>query len=671
MKRLILSLAVAILFLGCVDSSSQLMKKLSDDSPMVRASALKELSQQDEEQIYSIVMGALEDRSVVVRIAAIRALAGFKSRDTIVALVRSTKDTEVEVRREAILALRDKGGQSTKLALIELLLAGEPDKRLRQEIYTFLEQMGLSGKQLSDEMAEVQMQHIMLAWEESTGVLLVRLVRQAGRSVHPEGINIVLASLDDTNVDVIIMAINNLDGRGQKVALEKLDQLSKSRIERVRTAAIGALSAYGKQGLEIIKPMLDDIDSKIRLEALKTLAASQQTLDPARICSLLQDEDQAVAREAARLVKLHEFTCDLSSLVKQLSVSDDRFYRAIGLLARSGYSSPKLLKKLKRVFDLGLKDIQKEKDKKKVSPKRAEIDYNSIRDQLEEMDEQELRELFKQHGLDLDESDIKAHSIRDILAAFPAESDDRDLMNYSPQMRENIDQVGLVFEALLFLDSKSAIHRLKNVLKSDLELLIAKVVEIFNQSGLKYEINPSEMKLLGTLIIKAKLEESAPVIRFVKKNGKEKGVAILLSLLEGIGFEKREVILKELVGVRHPRIAERLEPYLMGYSAGSAARIIGEIGDPAHEDILKKALRQAGPGEELDILLALAKTKKKEVVPMIKEKVNHFDPLVRLAVVDILEEIGGKEAKAVLESMQFDLDRIVRNAVIRALGKRR
>jgi len=692
MIRLAAGLLVAVLFWGCSDSRDELLQELVSDSPVKRAGAVRVLAQEGDEEAYLLVGQALEDQSAVVRIAAVRALAGFKGRDTTAALVRASRDADPEVREAVVMALSAREGEAVLRALQRMLLRAERSPRVREQIYQALEKRGLSGQRLAEEMAFWQMELIRQEWQSSRGSRRAQLVRLAGRSVHPDALEVVMEGLADKNADVVLAALSVLDGRGGKPALRRLLLLASDQSVRVRLQAARALRNYGPEGVAVLGGVLRDLNPDVRLQALVQLEKVEQDLDPAMICPLLGDKEPAVLLQAAGLVRSKKLACDLAPLAEQLSDPADRHYRsalralsivggdpALKLLegqmrkqpapvrpllaaamAHAGDSGKKtkdlLEKELRRILaDIKLRTEGWVTGKLPPSAKPEERPADHTR-----LSEEELKKLYEKHGLPPASKDAP-RGISDILAKYEEPSGPAPTEEiFLAVTAQDVEEFAELLRGLAAADKMSAAMIALEALQFDYAELAGKVARVVLDNRLAVSPNREMIGRLGELMLRASEQDAGAIAGLLASTGKSAAVEVLGSALFEMPWAKREHAIAALGQIKDKQGVKPLLKMLSGYSAASAARALGRIGDSQAVEPLLEALKRAGPSAEMDIFLALSQLGYEEVVKLVSERLSDPDPEVRRAAVRILGALGDDEARAALETVRFDLDRLVR-----------
>jgi HEAT repeat protein len=686
------AMLVAVFLCGCSDSRDELLQELISDSPVKRAGALRVLAKEGDEEAYLLVSRSLEDQSAVVRVAAVRALAVFEGRDTTAALVRGSRDADPEVREAAVVALSARKGEAVQRALQQMLLRAERSPQVREQIYLALEKAGLSGQRLAEEMASQQMEMIRQEWQSSRGSRRAQLVRLAGRSVHPEAAGVVMEGLADKNADVVLAALSVLDGRGGKPALRQLLLLASDQSVRVRLQAARVLRNYGQEGVAVLGGVLRDLNPDVRLQALVQLEKVEQDLDPALICPLLSDKQEAVLLQAAALIRSKKFGCDLAPLAKQLSDPADRSYKSAvrALSIVGGEPAMKLLgeqmqkqlapvrpllaaamahagdsgKKTKGILEKELRQILSDiklraetwvtgKLPPTSKPEEAPADHTRL-------SEEELKKLYEKHGLPPASKDAP-RGISDILAKYEAPSGPAPAKEIFPAVgAQDVELFAEMLQGLAAIDKMSAATIALEALHFEYAELTGKVARLVLDNQLPVSPDPEMIGRFGRLLPGASEQDAGAIAGLLAASGKPAAVEVLGSALPGMSWEKREHTIAALGKMKQKEAVKPLLEMLTGYSAASAARALGQIGDPQAIAPLREALKRAGPSAEMDIFLALSKLGSEDVVEMVSERLSDPDPEVRRAAVRILGALGDDEARKALETVRFDLDRLVR-----------
>ena len=692
MIKLAAGILVAIFLCGCSDSRDELLQELISDSPVKRAGALRVLAKEGDEESYLLVSRSLEDPSAVVRIAAVRALADFKGRDTTVALVRASRDADPEVREAVVAAFAARKGEAVQRALQQMLLRAERSPRVREQIYLALEESGLSGQRLAEEMATRQIEMIRQEWQNSRGSRRAQLVRLAGRSVHPDAAGVVLEGLADKNPDVVLSALAVLDGRGGKPALRQLLLLASDQSVRIRLMAARALRGYGQEGVAVLGGMLRDLNPDVRRQALLELEKLEQDLEPSMICPLLADKEQAVLLQAAGLIRAKKLSCDLAPLTGQLADPDDRRWAsavralsvlggepALALLAGQLQKQPEPLRpalaaamahagdrgaKTKALLEKALRRILSQVQERgqgwvtgklppASKPEEAPTDHSRL-------SEEELKELYEKHGLPPASKDAP-RGVSDILAKYREPSGPAPAREIFPAVADrDVDRFAELLQGLAVIDKMSAAVFALRALQVNHAAMSGRVARLVLDNQLAVSPDDEMIGQLGVLLHQASEEHAEAIAGLLGATGKPKAVEVLGSALSDMPWEKREHAITALGRMKLKEGVKPLLAMLSGYSAGSAARALGQIGDPETVEPLREALKSAGPSAEMDIFLALSKLGSPDVVEMVSERLSDPDPEVRRAAVRILGTLGDDDAKKALESVRYDLDRLVR-----------
>ena len=692
MTKLAAGMLVAVFLCGCSDSRDELLKELISDSPGKRAGALRVLAQEGDEEAYLLVSRSLEDPSAVVRVSAVRALAVFKGRDTTAALVRASRDADPEVREAAVVALSARRGEAVQRALQQMLLRAERSPQVREQIYQALEKSGLSGQKLADEMAGHQMEMIRQEWQSSRGSRRAQLVRLAGRSVHPDAVAVVMEGLADKNADVVLAALSVLDGRGGKPALRQLLLLASDQSVRVRLQAARALRGYGPEGVAVLGGVLRDLNPDVRLQALVQLEKVEQDLDPAMICPLLGDKEPAVLLQTAGLIRSKKLACDLAPLSGRLSDPADRGYRlavralsivggdpAVALLsgqmqkqpvpvrpllaaalAHAGESGKKIKSLLETELRRILSDIKLRAEgwvtgklPPAAKPEEAPADHSRL-------SEEELKKLYEKHGLPPASKDAP-RGISDILARYEEPSGPAPAKEIFPAVTaQDVEAFARLLRGLAAADQTSAAMIALEALQFEYAELAGKVARVVLDNQLAVSPDAEMIGRLGKLMLRASEQDAGAIAGMLAATGKSEAVEVLGSALPEMPWEKREHAIAALGRMKDKQGVKPLLKMLSGYSAASAARALGQIGDPQAVEPLREALNRAGPSAEMDIFLALSRLGYEEVVKLVSERLGDPDPEVRRAAVQILGALGDDEARRALETVRFDLDRLVR-----------
>ena len=698
-----------LLLVACSDEHEQLMKELNHQAPVRRAGAVASLAKLGDDEAYMLVSRSLQDRSAIVRIAAVRSLAAFEGRETLAGVIRVSRDLDPEVRQAAVLALSARKGKRIDDALLQMLLRGEPVSQVRKAIYKALEERELSGEGLATRMAESQMARAREQLANGQPSDRARVVRMAGRSIHSDGVDLVMEGLADRDQDVVLSALGALHGRGAKPAMRQLQLLLADQVESIRLSTVQALAAFGEDGLTLLEAALRDPEAKVRLAVLGAFQEAKAAPDGALLCKLLGDSDPAVALTAAGLHGGDDDggagACDLgpiSALLKADNPMDRRKAMAVlsalggekavlalelalkdvveqdrlslsAALARAGSKRPDVARHLQSAFDDALSEIDllaegwvsgKLPARGSGSSEPSPFDGNSERTRLSE---EELSRLYKKHGLGPANPD-SPRGINDILAGFEEPDPQKlDPRLFGPVSTDMVDRISMALDGLLYADPQKAGAAVGRALALKSSAAQARVAQVLLTHGVTVELSDQMLTNLASAVAVADVAQTRALADWVSRSKDPRLVALLIGASEKSDWEKRLPLIDALGRIGGSEAIKALTGMLRGYSAISAARALAKIGDKQAIEPLRLALKQAGPAEEMEILLALAKLGSKAEVPRLVAKLDDSNPDLRLFAVQVLGEVGPGQGLDALEGLRYDLDRLVRAEVKRVL----
>ncbi|MBW2700605.1 MAG: HEAT repeat domain-containing protein [Deltaproteobacteria bacterium] len=720
---LLLALALLLPLAACEEERDSLLDDWDHPSPVIRAGAVQSLAQIGDEEAYRLVVRSLQDQSSVVRMSAVQALGDFTKRDTTAAVVLASRDADPEVRGAAVGVLGKLGGDMARRALVRMILFGESDTAVRTQVFSTLENMGLSGERLSGEIAESQMSWIRENLEEATGLALVRLVRQAGRSVHPGGIDVVLKALESHKLDVVLAGLKVLDGRGGQRALQRLKLLVSDPVEEIRLEAIVAAKAFGDMGLVLLHACLRDPAPKVRVQALSALATATKAPPATALCPLLTDRDDEVGLLAASLVHGKGLTCDLDGLNDALKTGGREGFRQVALvlgrvegdralailrahqakvdgpdrgwllvaLAHAGASFSEVGPALEREIESrlsreesisedwfgkdklpALRGVQVEAPVAKPDGEEK-ADPNPKESAGKRLSEAELAELLVKHGLPA-ASENTPRGLSDLLAGYaPAKEKSFARNLFRPVFSEDQTLLASLIGALWKLKVEQArpfALRALSVSAPGIQAATCRQLLEQRDKDFKLELNESAVTALGRLLSTGKPEERRLASDLVGRLKDKRLSPAILAGLENSNWETKAALIETLGGLKDKTTLPALTRLLDGYSAIPAARALAKLGNPDAIEALRKAMERAGPAEIQEIQLALARLGDREVLEMASKDLHASNPRVRQNAVRILGSLGGKAATEALKSTRFDLDRLVRKEAKLALEKR-
>ncbi len=701
MKFATLSFTASICLLlvsACVDEHESLMKELQSASPVKRAGAVKSLAKLGDDEAYMLVSRSLDDSSVVVRIAAVQALGVFAKRDTTAAISRASLDNDPEVRLAVVKELTKRGDQTSRELLLKMLIRGETDRSVRKELIQSLKKMGWEGERLAGEMSESLLASDRDKFSKGTMIERVRAIKQAARSINPGGIDLVLDGLNDKDPDVVIAAVRSLDGRGGSRALRALQLLIVNGHKGVRSAVVHALGKYGKPGLEILSDALRDTDPDIRLHAIETFKKNKGTPDERIVCRLLFDEEKAVAMAAASMLT-NPKKCDLSKLFQGLIGKDvhvakdsldvlskvggagatkaievalesgctlDKLTLHLALVRRAG-NAKKSLRYFKREFDKLFDEITKYQVswiKNKLPPLIVADESDEAKGRLSE---EKLKALYKAHGL----GPVRPNSprgISDLLAGHgEEEKDTSNVKLILPVSDEQLDKLAMALEGLIRTDKKegiSAVHKIMALASTRFFMMVARVLDECREA---VALNDDELKIMERVLDEADSSQAEILVKWLVRTKDRRVVPVLLSAIKKSKWKKNIVIIDGLGTLRDKAAVGKLVEMLEGYSSISAAQALAKIGDKSAIDGLKKALKYAGPAEEMVFMYVLAQLGYNDVLSMVEPDLDDPNPEVRRNAVVILGELGGQKAVQAVKKLRYDLDRFVRKETQRVI----
>jgi len=721
------ALLAAALLGACADERQTLLQEYKDVMPVKRAGAVRSLAKQGDDEAYLLVSRALEDRSAIVRIAAVWSLHEFKGRDALAAITRAGQDSDPEVREAVVTVLAKRDGAPATQAMVQMLLRGESNSRVRRLLVDSLAARGLAGEKLTGEMAENQLAFVQRQLAEGSTQDRIQALVLAGRSVHPGAVDLLLAGVEQEDGEVTQAAVAALDGRGGTEALRRLQLLLADPMQGIRLAAVRALPAYGPQGLTLVEGVLRDADPEVRLAALEALGARQHAAEPQSLCALLLDEDPRVAVEAAGQLASRAASCELGGLEAALTAADDGpvFRRLVGVLgvlggpaaiallereqarrklvapafllaarARAGDRRPGLAREIEQALEQGVGDAARmlqswpgdrlgpgvelvpdqprredagedegEQDRDEEAAEASPDAGPPAKSRPTQLTEEELKELYKRHKL----GELRADSPRgigDILSAFP-EKGVRTVGDrlFAPLLPADLSDLALLVEALGRLEPARVAQAAESVLLLGQTRATADLAGVL--LGLPEAFQPSEAgaRALAQALTAADARQAEPIAALLVRARLPQAGGLLAAGLEPADWEKRDVLIQALGRLGASEAVKPLAGMLKGYSAIAAAQALAALKDPAGLEPLRTALGQAGPVEEMEILMALARLGDASELPRLLEKLDNPDPDMRRAAVRILGVVGTPEAREAVKGLRYDLDRLVREEV--------
>lgn len=566
-----------------------------------------------------LVEGTVQERIQVMREAGRSVHAG-----AVELLLQGIEQEDGEVVQAAIGALAGRGGAEA-LRRLQLLLA-DPMHGLRLAAVSALGDYGPDGLRLLTSALRDQDGEIRL-------VALEQLLARAYPLEPGEACGLLL----DADVRVAVAAARHLGSRGQGCPLEGLrSALSEAGDEAGRRRLLGVLGLLG--GPAVVELLAAEQAARKQPATPFELAARARAGD--RRPELRRELEQAFERtvdEAERFL--------VSWPGKRLAAGVDL---ATGLAPGGGEAV-----------------LAEEHDQDHAAAEDAADppEEEAPGTRREKLSDDEMKELYARHGL----GDVRADSprgISDILSDFPQKGKRvRSERLFPPVQEADLADLALVVEALAGFSPERTEAAVERVLRLRQVRATADLARVL--VGLPQPVRLSEAGLtaLRASLRAAGAREAEPMTELLVRVRPPGVVASLSAELAAADWEKREVLIGALGALGDREAIGHLTGLLKGYSAISAARALADIGDASASAALREALGQAGPVEEMELLMALARLGDDAELARVKEKLNAPEPDLRRAAVRILRVSASPEARAAVESLRHDLDRLVREEV--------
>jgi len=277
--------------------------------------------------------------------------------------------------------------------------------------------------------------------------------------------------------------------------------------------------------------------------------------------------------------------------------------------------------------------------------------------------DQELEALYKKHKL----GDVRAASprgITDLLGAFPEqEGRPPDGRLFPPVTDADLADLALLVEALATLAPSKVAPAAERVVALGQRGATAALARALLGAAEAFQPSEAGLAALARTLAEADAAEAAPIAQLVARARQKAGLRVLTAALEPAGWEKREALIEALGRMGDREAVGALTGMLKGYSAIAAARALAELGDPEAAAPLRQALGQAGPVEEMEILMALARLGDRGELARLLERLDSPDADMRRAALRVLGAIGTPEAREAAKGLRYDLDRLVREEV--------
>jgi len=680
---------------GCSEEREHLIEELGSPKPVIRAGAVQALAAAGDEEAFLLLSRSLDDPSVVVRTAVVRSVLRFKDRQVHNLLIRASRDADPEVREAAAQALSQLGGEVARRALVDMLAAGENQLLVRRAVLQALERLGRSGESLAQELGQAEMKRIREQLAEAQGIRRAQLIVRAGYSVDPDGLAIVLEGLRDPDPEVAQAALAVLDGRGGAEALRQVQRLAGELSEEIRSSALRQAARFGADGRVVLRGALRDGEPGIRRLALQLLARGQAPAQD-EACLLLADPDEANGEIAARLAGEHGLDCDPGGIeammqrhkqpewrqaVRRLSLlrsarararlgdelaqagGDERLW-LIAALLQAGEKRPAWVREIqtdvaRRVAQVAARAESWVGGRLPAAPRGGGDMLDRTR-----LSQEQLDRLYQKYGIDAP-SENAPRSVSDLLRSFPEHAGPRPVERLCPLLTEE-EEALLQFEldGLAPADADGVRALAETLLRAIDPRDAGWLAALLNRWNIKLPANAFLFERWMAHYADMDLDTAREVAQLLGRTGDGAAMMAMLQVLPRVPWEKREWLIQALAGMKRPEatapMVGTLIQLLPGTSASTAADALAEIGDASAIEPLRAAVGQAAPGQEMHILMALARLGDRETLPRVLERLEDPDPEVRLAALQVLEKMGGEEARKAIGLARLDLDRRVR-----------
>jgi cyclophilin family peptidyl-prolyl cis-trans isomerase/HEAT repeat protein len=259
---------------------------LSHANPAVRRQGALAAGRIGDAAAIDLLLPALTDSSTYVQAGAAFALGLLKNPRAIPALLLSAREGQVE----AATAIAKIGGDDGARALSEIIASGSPDASSAVIDQALLEAWRLSGRAPVSQLARFA--------ESRTPATRWRALYSLGRLRAGVGGPLLIRALSDADAQVRAVA-----ARG----------ITRALLDSARLNPRGAVDA--------LRPLLDDPDAQIRVNALRALASLRDSAVAGAVAPLVADRDIGVAVQAETTLGVISGAAALEALRARLSSS--------------------------------------------------------------------------------------------------------------------------------------------------------------------------------------------------------------------------------------------------------------------------------------------------------------------------------------------------------------
>ena len=243
--------------------AAPLREALSHANPAVRRQGALAAGRIGDGAAVDLLLPVLNDTTPAVQAAAAFALGLLKDARALPALLLSARDGQTE----AVTAIAKTGGEEGARALSEVIAGGTPDASTPVIDQALLEAWRLGGR--------------------APVTQLVRFAEATGPTTRSRALYSLARLRAVPGAPLLVRALSDQDGRVRAVAARGI---TRTLLDSARINARGAIDA--------LRPLLDDPDAQVRVNALRALASLRDSSVAAVVAPLVADRDIGVAVQA-------------------------------------------------------------------------------------------------------------------------------------------------------------------------------------------------------------------------------------------------------------------------------------------------------------------------------------------------------------------------------------
>ncbi len=342
-RRAVLAL-VAVSIAGCSGGRDKTLAELQSPRPEVRALAVKRLSDKFEADDVSLFSQAARDPASIVRAEAMTALGKTQDSRVVDLLGEALADADEQVQQRAAAALA-----SFKTDKARSYLTLQYSRRGRSTRMAIVQ--ALKGTNIPGAMASVIAAEASAIWDRNLKVLSdgtlperVGAAEELGRSGRADAVNRLVPLLKDKHVALAAAAARGLGAAGDVRAVPALTALLDENYPELREAACEALGRLGDPAPLAKLVAVSQEKSPVSVFATRAVLSLQRTPDVDKaLCELVMTANEAEVLSVGRELRKRG-GCPLEPIVDKLKspATANQALLAITALAPTGEVAPKV-----------------------------------------------------------------------------------------------------------------------------------------------------------------------------------------------------------------------------------------------------------------------------------------------------------------------------------------